>query len=62
MPNITVQSHRIGNSSYLQYANIAARATRAALTSDLKVVAMRREEQTLKFSNWMDGKQGELVL
>ncbi|KAI9190228.1 hypothetical protein H9P43_001661 [Blastocladiella emersonii ATCC 22665] len=45
--------------SYLQYLNIASRATRNALKADLKVVAARRDEQTLKVSKWVQGKQGE---
>ncbi|KNE58487.1 hypothetical protein AMAG_04058 [Allomyces macrogynus ATCC 38327] len=51
---------RAAGLTYLQYVNIAARATRQALKADLKVVALRREEQTLKVAKWAQGKQGEL--
>ncbi|KAG9288366.1 hypothetical protein G9A89_021397 [Geosiphon pyriformis] len=47
--------------SYLQYAQICARAVRNSLKEELRVLAQRRDEQGLKFSKWEAGKQGELV-
>ncbi|KAF9198364.1 Dolichyl-diphosphooligosaccharide-protein glycosyltransferase subunit dad1 [Haplosporangium sp. Z 27] len=46
--------------SYLQYAQIAARAVRNSLKEDARAVAVRRDEQGLKFAKWEAGKQGEL--
>ncbi|KAL7752044.1 hypothetical protein RI367_002573 [Sorochytrium milnesiophthora] len=45
--------------SYLQYINIAARAARNSLKADAKVLAQRREEQTLRFAKWENGKPTE---
>ncbi|ORZ39379.1 mitochondrial ATP synthase epsilon chain-domain-containing protein, partial [Catenaria anguillulae PL171] len=45
--------------SYLRYLNIASRTVRNSLKADLKVVAARRDEQTLLVSKWVDGTQGQ---
>ncbi|KAF9956408.1 ubiquinol-cytochrome c reductase core subunit 1 [Mortierella alpina] len=46
--------------SYLQYAQVCARAVRHALKEDARANAVRRDEQGLKFAKWENGKQGEL--
>ncbi|CAG8450009.1 3270_t:CDS:2 [Ambispora leptoticha] len=46
--------------SYLQYAQICARAVRNALKEEQRVIAQRRDEQGLKFAKWEAGKQGEV--
>jgi len=45
--------------TYLQYANISAKALRSVLKQEAKVIAQRREEQFAKVQNWTAGKQGE---
>ncbi|KAI9096942.1 mitochondrial ATP synthase epsilon chain-domain-containing protein [Phlyctochytrium arcticum] len=45
--------------TYLQYANITARALRNVLKAQPKTMAIRREEQYVKVQAWKDGKQGE---
>lgn len=40
---------------------ITARALRSVLKEDLKVVAIKRNEQLLKVFKWKDGKQGDMV-
>ncbi|TPX32132.1 hypothetical protein SmJEL517_g04703 [Synchytrium microbalum] len=45
--------------TYLQYANITARALRSVLKDEFKVQALKREEQYLKMAKWTAGKQGE---
>lgn len=47
--------------SYLQYAQICARAVRNSLKEEARVVAVRRDEQGLKVAKWEAGKQGEVV-
>jgi F-type H+-transporting ATPase subunit epsilon len=47
--------------SYLQYANICARAVRNSLKDDVRVVAARRNENGLKFAKWENGVQKEQV-
>ncbi|KAJ3298157.1 hypothetical protein HK104_011078 [Borealophlyctis nickersoniae] len=44
---------------YLQAANIAARALRNVLKEDVKVQALKREEQYVKAARWANGKQLE---
>ncbi|KAF9959119.1 hypothetical protein BGZ65_000798 [Modicella reniformis] len=46
--------------TYLQYAQICARAVRSTLKEEARVVAIRRDEQGLKYAKWEAGKQGEL--
>ncbi|KAF9142703.1 hypothetical protein BGX30_002383 [Mortierella sp. GBA39] len=46
--------------SYLQYAQVCARAVRNSLKEEARVVAIRRDEQGLKYAKWEAGKQGEL--
>ncbi|KAF9932752.1 hypothetical protein FBU30_007402 [Linnemannia zychae] len=48
------------DSSYLQYAQVCARAVRNSLKEEARVVAVRRDEQGLKYAKWEAGKQGEL--
>ncbi|KAI9223701.1 mitochondrial ATP synthase epsilon chain-domain-containing protein [Blastocladiella britannica] len=57
--NPTMTYWKSAGLSYLSYVNIASRAVRTALRTDLKVVAARRDEQTLRVSKWVQGKQGE---
>ncbi|KAG0265776.1 hypothetical protein BG011_004130 [Mortierella polycephala] len=45
---------------YLQYAQVCARTVRSALKEDARVIAVRRDEQGLKFAKWEAGKQGEV--
>ncbi|KND00453.1 uncharacterized protein SPPG_04771 [Spizellomyces punctatus DAOM BR117] len=45
--------------TYLQYANITAKALRNVLKEQAKVVALRREEQYVKVQLWSQGKQGD---
>ncbi|KAJ3215251.1 hypothetical protein HDU67_000667 [Dinochytrium kinnereticum] len=45
--------------SYLQVANIAASALRRVVKEEVRVVALRREEQALKMARWNAGKMGE---
>ncbi|KAF9431265.1 Dolichyl-diphosphooligosaccharide-protein glycosyltransferase subunit dad1 [Podila epigama] len=46
--------------SYLQYAQVCARAVRNSLKEEARVVAVRRDEQGLKYAKWEAGKQGDL--
>ncbi|KAF9918617.1 hypothetical protein BX616_007355 [Lobosporangium transversale] len=46
--------------TYLQYAQVCARAVRNALKEEARVIAVRREEQGLKYAKWEAGKQGDL--
>ncbi|RCI01044.1 hypothetical protein CU098_009717 [Rhizopus stolonifer] len=41
--------------SYLQYANICARAVRNSLKDDVRTVAIRRDKNGLKFQKWENG-------
>ncbi|CDS05474.1 hypothetical protein LRAMOSA08002 [Lichtheimia ramosa] len=45
--------------SYLQYANICARALRNSLKNDLRVAAQARNQNNLKFAKWESGVQSE---
>jgi F-type H+-transporting ATPase subunit epsilon len=45
--------------SYLQYLTIAARTLRAGLKEEVRVVAVRRDDQQLKISRWAEGKGSE---
>ncbi len=48
-------------SRYLSYANVAAKTLRSVLKGDAKVQALKREDSTLKFALWKEGRQGESV-
>ncbi|KAI9342492.1 mitochondrial F1F0-ATP synthase subunit epsilon/ATP15 [Zopfochytrium polystomum] len=45
--------------SYLQASNIAAAALRRAVKAEVRVQALKREDQMLKMAKWSNGKQGE---
>ncbi|KAI8393978.1 mitochondrial ATP synthase epsilon chain-domain-containing protein [Radiomyces spectabilis] len=45
--------------SYLQYANVCAKAVRNALKEDLRVLAARRDQNGIKFAKWENGVQKE---
>ncbi|KAI9468118.1 MAG: mitochondrial ATP synthase epsilon chain-domain-containing protein [Benjaminiella poitrasii] len=45
--------------TYLQYANICARAVRNSLKDDVRAVALRRDQNNLKFAKWENGVQKE---
>ncbi|KAI8076796.1 mitochondrial ATP synthase epsilon chain-domain-containing protein [Halteromyces radiatus] len=47
--------------SYVQYANICARAVRNALKDELRTPALARNENGLKFVKWEKGVQSESV-
>ena len=47
--------------SYLQYANIAARALRNTLKDELKAPAQLRNTNNLKFQKWEKGVSSEQV-
>ncbi|CAO3692202.1 unnamed protein product [Rhizopus stolonifer] len=41
--------------SYLQYANICARAVRNSLKDEVRAVAVRRDRNNLKVQKWENG-------
>ncbi|KAI8148313.1 mitochondrial ATP synthase epsilon chain-domain-containing protein [Fennellomyces sp. T-0311] len=45
--------------TYLQYANICARAVRNSLKDELKVAAQARNQNNLKFAKWEKGVASE---
>ncbi|KAI7899269.1 mitochondrial ATP synthase epsilon chain-domain-containing protein [Cokeromyces recurvatus] len=45
--------------TYLQYANICARAVRNSLKDDVRAAALRRNQNNLKFAKWENGAQKE---
>ncbi|KAI9495095.1 mitochondrial ATP synthase epsilon chain-domain-containing protein [Zychaea mexicana] len=45
--------------TYLQYANICARAVRNSLKDDIKVAAQARNQNNLKFAKWDKGVGSE---
>lgn len=45
--------------SYLQYCNIATKALRNVLKGDVKIQALKREEQYVRMAKWQAGKQQE---
>ncbi|KAJ3339544.1 hypothetical protein HDU93_008075 [Gonapodya sp. JEL0774] len=49
------------SSSYLQYANICARALRSSVKDEFRTVMLRRQEQSVKSAKWEGGKMGENV-
>jgi F-type H+-transporting ATPase subunit epsilon len=42
--------------SYINYSNIAARLLRRALKPEFRTEAARREDSSIKFTPWKDGK------
>ncbi|KAF9319466.1 hypothetical protein BG000_003573 [Podila horticola] len=46
--------------TYLQYAQVCARAVRNSLKEEARIVAVRRDEQGLKYAKWEAGKQGDV--
>nr|CAD7441895.1 unnamed protein product [Timema bartmani] len=42
--------------TYVNYSNIAARLLRKALKPELRADAAKREESTVRFTPWKDGK------
>lgn len=42
--------------TYVNYSQIAARLVRQALKKDLKADAAKRDEVSVKFTQWKDGK------
>ncbi|KAI8337161.1 mitochondrial ATP synthase epsilon chain-domain-containing protein [Chlamydoabsidia padenii] len=49
--------------SYVQYANICARAVRNALKDELRTPALARDNNGLKYAKWENGvqKEGQFV-
>ncbi|XP_022190750.1 protein stunted isoform X1 [Nilaparvata lugens] len=47
---------RAAGLNYIQYSNIAARVVRQALKSEFKADAAKREETTVRFTAWKDGR------
>ncbi|PHZ08874.1 uncharacterized protein RHIMIDRAFT_67257 [Rhizopus microsporus ATCC 52813] len=47
--------------TYLQYANICARAVRNALKDEPRAIALRRNQNNLKFAKWENGVAKEQV-
>jgi F-type H+-transporting ATPase subunit epsilon len=42
--------------SYINYSNIAAKLLRRALKPEFRTEAVRREDSSIKFTPWKDGK------
>ncbi|TRY61519.1 hypothetical protein TCAL_13904 [Tigriopus californicus] len=42
--------------NYVQYSNIAARVVRQSLKKELKADAEKRENASIKFKKWVNGK------
>ncbi|XP_046397514.1 protein stunted-like isoform X1 [Ischnura elegans] len=42
--------------NYIRYSTIAARLVRQALKPEFRAEAAKREESSIKFTNWKDGK------
>jgi F-type H+-transporting ATPase subunit epsilon len=42
--------------SYVNYSNIAAKLLRRALKPEFRTEAVRREDSSIKFTPWKDGK------
>ncbi|XP_046819061.1 protein stunted-like isoform X2 [Vespa velutina] len=42
--------------NYINYSQIAARLVRQALKSDVRTEAQKRDESSVKFTQWKDGK------
>lgn len=49
------------NCSYLQYATICARAVRNSLKDETRTLALRRNQNNLKFAKWESGVQKDTV-
>ncbi|KAI8865851.1 mitochondrial ATP synthase epsilon chain domain-containing protein [Ramicandelaber brevisporus] len=52
-------SSKVAGLTFLRYTQVCARAVRKVLKDDVRVQALRREEQSIKVAKWKDGKQGE---
>ncbi|KAI8975442.1 mitochondrial ATP synthase epsilon chain-domain-containing protein [Mycotypha africana] len=48
--------------TYLQYANICARAVRNSLKDEFRAAAARRSQNGLKYAKWENGVQKEQVM
>lgn len=46
----------IFNFSYINYSNIAARVLRQALRAEPKKDAIKRDETSIRFTPWVNGK------
>lgn len=46
---------------YNKYAQVAAKVIRNSLKDEARVAAARRNEMSLKYAKWENGKQGEVV-
>lgn len=42
--------------SYVRYSNVAARMLRHSLKPEFKTEALKRDEASVKFTQWKDGK------
>ena len=42
--------------SYIQYSNIVAKVVRRSLKEEFKVDALKRDESSVRFTNWKEGK------
>ncbi|XP_043478221.1 protein stunted-like isoform X1 [Leptopilina heterotoma] len=42
--------------NYINYSQIAARLLRQALKAEFRVEAAKRDESSIKFTQWKDGK------
>ncbi|KAI8889583.1 hypothetical protein K501DRAFT_170388 [Backusella circina FSU 941] len=47
--------------TYLQYTNICARSLRNSLKDDVRAIALRREQNNVRFAKWENGVQREQV-
>ncbi|GLH01761.1 Protein stunted [Gryllus bimaculatus] len=47
---------RAAGLNYVQYSNIAAKLLRRALKPDLRAEAAKRNETSIRFTPWKDGK------
>ncbi|XP_071443911.1 protein stunted-like isoform X2 [Hetaerina americana] len=47
--------------NYIRYSSIAARLVRQALKPEFRAEAAKREESTIKFTEWKDGKPDKAV-
>ena len=47
---------RAAGLNYIQYSNIAARVVRQALKKEFQADAAKREETSVRFTQWKDGK------
>jgi len=47
---------RTAGLNYIRFSNIAAKVVRRALKQDLRAEAAKRDESSIKFTQWKDGK------